>query len=118
VSPTFVVICDKAGGRDEVFSLEQGYWSKGGGFADLLRLHRWKTMDLGPRQHEDIPRSTCHIDMCLCVQQACSSTHKASLAMVFSWIWKWWRLDVFSIVHLGGAGVGRRLLASVVAEIL
>jgi hypothetical protein len=52
------------------------------------------------------------------MHQACLSTHKASLAMVFSWIWKWWRLDVFSIVHLGGARVGRRLLASVVAEIL
>jgi hypothetical protein len=30
-----------------------------------LRLHRWEAVDLGPRQHEDVPRSTCHNDMCL-----------------------------------------------------
>jgi hypothetical protein len=50
-----------------------------------------------------------------CVQRACSSTHKASLAMVFSWIWQWWRLDFPSGVHLGCVGVGRQLLALVVA---
>jgi hypothetical protein len=49
------------------------------------------------------------------VQRACSSTHKASLAMVLSWIWQWWRLGVPSRVRLGGAGVGRRPLASAVA---
>jgi hypothetical protein len=49
------------------------------------------------------------------VQRACSSTHKASLAMVLSWIWQWWRLGVPSSVRLGGAGVGRRPLASAVA---
>jgi hypothetical protein len=46
-----------------------------------------------------------------CVQQACSLTHKASLAMVLSQILQWWRLDV----RLGGAGGGRRPLATVVA---
>jgi hypothetical protein len=50
-----------------------------------------------------------------CIQQACSSTHKASLAMVLSWILQWWRLGVSSSVHLGGAAVGRRPLATVVA---
>jgi hypothetical protein len=45
------------------------------------------------------------------VQQACSLTHKASLAMVLSQILQWWRLDV----RLGGAGGGRQPLATVVA---
>jgi hypothetical protein len=58
-----------ADGRGEVVSLEQRYWSGGGGFTVLLRLHRWEAADLGPRQHGDIPRSTCHNDMCLA---ACS----------------------------------------------
>jgi hypothetical protein len=51
-----------------------------------------------------------------CVQLAYSSTHKASLAMVFAWIWQWWRLGVPSGVRLDGIGVGRRPLALVVAE--
>jgi hypothetical protein len=34
--------------------------------------------------------------------------------MVLSWIWQWWWLGVSSGMHLGDAGVGRRLLASVV----
>ena len=50
-----------------------------------------------------------------CVQWACSSTHKASLAMVLSRILQWWRLGVSSGVRLGGTGVGRRPLATVVA---
>jgi hypothetical protein len=49
------------------------------------------------------------------VQRAYSSTHKASLAMMLSWIWQWWRLGVPSSVRLGGAGVGRHPLASAVA---
>jgi hypothetical protein len=49
------------------------------------------------------------------VQQACSSTHKASLAMVLSQILQWWRLGVSFGVRLGDAGVGRRPLATVVA---
>lgn len=49
------------------------------------------------------------------VQQACSSTHKASLAMVLFWMLQWWRLGVSSGIRLGGAGVGRRPLVSVVA---
>jgi hypothetical protein len=36
--------------------------------------------------------------------------------MVLSWIRQWQRLGVSSGVHLGGAGVGRRPLASVVAR--
>jgi hypothetical protein len=43
------------------------------------------------------------------MQQACSSTHKASLVMVLSRILQWWRLGVSSGVRLDGAGVGRRL---------
>jgi hypothetical protein len=46
----------------------------------------------------------------------CSSTHKASLAMLLSWIWQWWRLSIPTGVRLGDVGVGRRPLASVVAE--
>jgi hypothetical protein len=46
------------------------------------------------------------------MQRAYSSTHKASLAMVLSQILHWWRLGVC----LGGAGGGRRPLATVVAE--
>jgi hypothetical protein len=36
--------------------------------------------------------------------------------MVLSWMLQWLRLGVFSSVCLGGAGVGRRALATVVAE--
>ena len=43
-----------------------------------------------------------------CVQQICSSTHKALLAMVLFWIFQWWRLDVSSSVRLGDVGVKRR----------
>jgi hypothetical protein len=35
--------------------------------------------------------------------------------MVLSWIRQWWTLDVSSGVRLDGVGVGRRLMASVVA---
>jgi hypothetical protein len=49
------------------------------------------------------------------VQQACLSTHKASLAMVLSRILQWWRLGVYSGVRLGGAGIGRRPLPMMVA---
>jgi hypothetical protein len=51
-----------------------------------------------------------------CLQQACSSTQKALLAMVLLWIWQWWRLDVSFDVHLGGVGVWRRPLVSAGAE--
>jgi hypothetical protein len=50
------------------------------------------------------------------VQQAYSSTHKILLAMVLSRILQWWWLSFSSGVCLGGVGVGRRLLATVVAE--
>jgi hypothetical protein len=50
------------------------------------------------------------------MQQACSSSNKASLAMVLSRILQWWRIDISSGVLLGGAGVGRRPLTTVVAE--
>jgi hypothetical protein len=42
----------------------------------------------------------------------CSSTHKDSLAMMLFWILQWWRLSV----RLGGVGIGRRPLATVVAR--
>jgi hypothetical protein len=63
------------------------------------------------RPSVDVP----HRYVPLCVQQACSSTDKASLVMVLSRILQWWRLDVSYIVHLGGAGGGWRPLATVVA---
>jgi hypothetical protein len=50
------------------------------------------------------------------MQQACSSSNKASLAMVLSRILQWWRIDISFGVLLGGAGVGRRPLTTVVAE--
>jgi hypothetical protein len=53
-----------AGGWGEVVSLERGCWSRGGGSAILPRLRRWEMMGLGPRNHADVPRSTCHSDMC------------------------------------------------------
>jgi hypothetical protein len=64
-----MVIHDGSGSQDEVVLLEQGCWSGGGGFVVLLRLSRWEATDLSPRQHGDVPRSTCHSDMCLA---ACS----------------------------------------------
>ena len=86
VSLAFVVIRDDdAGGRGEVVLLEQGCWSGGGGSVVPLRHRRWEATYLGPRQHGDIPTVDVpqrHVPCC--VQQACSSTHKTSLAMVFS----------------------------------
>jgi hypothetical protein len=49
------------------------------------------------------------------VQQAGSSTHKASLAMVVSPILQRWMLGVSSSIRLGDVGVGRQPLAMVVA---
>jgi hypothetical protein len=50
-----------------------------------------------------------------CVQHACSSTHKASLSMVLSWIFQWWRLDISFGMRLDDTGLGRWPLASMVA---
>jgi hypothetical protein len=52
----------------------------------------------------DVPQR--HVPRCL--QQTCSSTQKALLAMVLFWIWQWWRLDISSDVRLGDVGVWRR----------
>jgi hypothetical protein len=50
-----------------------------------------------------------------CMQHASSSTHKASLVMVLSWIWQWWRLGVSSDVRLDDTGFGccRKPLGSI-----
>jgi hypothetical protein len=77
--------------------------SMGGGSSSSKTARAHPLIDV-PQQH-----------VTRCVHQACSSTHKASLAIMLSWIWQWWRLDVSSNVRLGGAGVGHRPLASVVA---
>jgi hypothetical protein len=69
VSLVFVVIDGDAGGRGEVDALEQGCWSRGGGSVVISQLRWWDAVVLGPMQHGDVPRSTCHIDMCLA---ACS----------------------------------------------
>jgi hypothetical protein len=69
VSLVFVVIHGDAGGRDEVDALEQGCCSGGGGSVVISQLRRWDVVVLGPMQHKDVPRSTCHSDMCLA---ACS----------------------------------------------
>jgi hypothetical protein len=61
----------------------------------------------------DVPQR--HVPRCL--QQACSSTHNAPLAMVLFWIWQWRRLGVSSNVRLdGGVGVWRWPLVSASAE--
>jgi hypothetical protein len=51
-----------------------------------------------------------------CLQRACSSTHKASLAMLLFWIWQWRRLGVSSNVRLDGVGVWHRPLVSASVE--
>jgi hypothetical protein len=61
----------------------------------------------GRRPQRHVPR---------CLQRVCSSTHKASLAMVLFWIWQWRRLDVSSNVRPGGVGVWRRPLLLTSAE--
>jgi hypothetical protein len=68
VSPTY------AGGRGEMVSLERGCWSRGGRSAVFLRLHRWEAAGLGPRQHGDTLRWTCHSDMCLAA--CCRPVHR------------------------------------------
>jgi hypothetical protein len=49
------------------------------------------------------------------MQWACSSTHKASLAMMLSRILNWWMVYFSYGVRLGGAGGVRRPLATMVA---
>jgi hypothetical protein len=61
--------CGGAGGQGEVGALERGCWSGGGGSIVIPRLQRWDAVVLDPRKHGDVPRSTCHNDMCLA---ACS----------------------------------------------
>jgi hypothetical protein len=75
-----------------------------GGDRSLSKIARGRSPVDVPQRH--VPR---------CVQQAYSSTHKASLAMVLSRILQLWRLGVSSGVRLSGAGVGRRVLATAVA---
>jgi hypothetical protein len=60
----------------------------------------------------DVP----HRHVSRCIHRSCSSTHKASLAMVLSRILHWWRFDVSYGVYLSSAGGGRRPLATVVGE--
>jgi hypothetical protein len=55
----------------------------------------------------DVPQR--HVPRCL---QACSSTYKASLAMVLFWICQSWRFDVSSNMCLGVGGGWRRPLVS------
>jgi hypothetical protein len=62
-------------------------------------------------------RAECSLSPFLSVPP-CSSTHKASLAMVLYRILQWWRLGVSPGVHIEGAGVGRRPLSTVVVETL
>jgi hypothetical protein len=65
----------------EADALEQGCWSRGGESIIFTQLFWRDAMDLGPRQHGDVLRLTCHSNMCL---TACSGSvhHKALLAMV------------------------------------
>jgi hypothetical protein len=69
VSLASVVFCGDAGDRGEVGALERGCWSGGGGSVVIPQLHRWDAVVLSPRKHGDVPRSTCHGDMCF---PACS----------------------------------------------
>jgi hypothetical protein len=100
-----------------------------GGFSGTRMLvHRWwiccssPTLSMGVgRSWSKTARGRLPVDVpqrhvpC-CVQRACSSTHKVSLAMVLSWISQWWRLGVPSDVRLDGVGVGQRPLALAVAR--
>jgi hypothetical protein len=103
-------------------------WYGRGGFSGAMMLvRRWlicrfsPTLSMGgDRSWSKTTRGRPLFDvpqrhMPCCVQRVCSSTHKASLTIVFAWIWHWWRLDVPSIMRLDGSGVGRRPLALVVA---
>jgi hypothetical protein len=101
----------------EMILLERGCWSGGGGFAVLLRLtssmragRSWSKTAWG-HLSVDVPQR----HMPRCMQRACSSTHKAFLAMVLSRILQWWRLGVSYGVRLGDAKGGQRPLATVVA---
>jgi hypothetical protein len=67
-----------AGGLGEVVSLELGCWYEGGGYAVLLRLHRWEAADLGPRQHGYVLRSTC-TTTCALLRAACMFIDSQSL---------------------------------------
>jgi hypothetical protein len=104
------------------------WWPGQGGFSGMRMLVlRWwvccssPTLSMGgERSWSKTARGCPPVDVpqwhvpC-CVQWACSSTHKATLVMVLSWICQWWRLGVLFGVRLGGAVVGQRPLASVVA---
>jgi hypothetical protein len=46
------------------------------------RLHRWEAENLGPRQHGDVPRSTCHSYMCL-------ATRSRSVHRLTKPHWRW-----------------------------
>jgi hypothetical protein len=80
------------------------------GFYFPRRLLRSRIL-VGHQRHPPVDVPQRHV--CCCLQWECSSTHKTSLAMVLIYIWKLWRFDVPSNVHLGGVGVWRRSLASV-----
>jgi hypothetical protein len=76
-----------------------------------LHLHWSQKLIARGRPPVDVPQR--YVPRCM--QRICSSTHKASLVMVFSRILHWWRLGVSYGVRLGGAGGRRRSLATVVA---
>jgi hypothetical protein len=87
VSLASIVSCGGAGGRGEVGALERGCWSGGGGSVVIPRLCWWDAVVLGPRKHGDVPRSTCHSDMCLA---ACSGpVHRLTKPR-----WWWCFLDL------------------------
>jgi hypothetical protein len=48
-----------------VGALEHRCWSGGGGFVVIPRVRVWDMISLGSMKHGDIPRSTCHSEMCL-----------------------------------------------------
>jgi hypothetical protein len=64
-SLAFIVFHDDAGDRGEVDALERVSWSGGDASIVVPRFRRWDVVDLGSRKHGDVPRSTCHNDMCL-----------------------------------------------------
>jgi hypothetical protein len=100
VSLAFVVIHNGAGGRGEVDALEKECWSEGGGsivIPDFVDGMRWiLVQDNTGTSLVDVPQR--HVPRCL--QQACPSTHRASLVMVLSLIWQWWRPGISSNAHL------------------
>jgi hypothetical protein len=77
--------------------------SGGGESIVLLQLRWWEEVDLDPRQHGDVPRSTCHNNMCL-------ATCSRPIHPLTKSCWRWWFLG-------SGNGGGSTFLSTCVSTI-